>query len=258
MVLLLLAVPFVMPLIWMAFSALRPAGELFKTPYHWLPSRFTLENFRASWQLLNFPRLLLNSIFVSILTSTGVTLLSSLIGYAFAHIPARGKNPLFALILATAVLPPTVLLLPQFIIFSKLGWMDSYLPLIVPAFFGNAFYIFFFRQYFRGLPKDLFESARLDGCNPLDAYWRIALPLSRPGLAAVFIFSFIGAWNDFLYPLVYLTSPEKFTLSLGLSQFDLLYASDIQSLMAGSLLALTPVIILFFLFQRSLEESLLG
>jgi ABC-type glycerol-3-phosphate transport system permease component len=148
--------------------------------------------------------------------------------------------------------------MPQFVLFSRLGWTDSFLPLIVPAFFANAFYVFLFRQFFRTLPSELFESAEIDGCNPLRAYWQIALPLSRPALAAVALFAFIGAWNDFLGPLVYLNSLNRFTLSLGLAMFQGQYPADIQYLMPMSLVAVLPVAAIFLLLQHYFEADLLS
>ena len=179
------------------------------------------------------------------LTVLGTLLSSSLVGYAFATLPGRGKQFLFNLLLATVMVPASVTLIPLFVLFSKLGWVNTYLPLVVPHFFANAFYVFLFRQFFRSLPAELFESAELDGCNPWMAYWRIALPLSRPALATVAVFAFIGAWNDFLGPLVYLSTNAKFTLSLGLSLFQGIYFTQLHYLMPMSLVALLPVLILF-------------
>ena len=152
--------------------------------------------------------------------------------------------------------PPFVTLLPLFILFSKLGWINTYLPLIVPHFFANAFYVFLFRQFYRGLPADLFESAEIDGCNPLGTYWWIALPLSRPVLSTVAIFSFIGTWNSFLEPLVYLSTNEKFTISLGLSMFNGIYYTQMHYLMPMSLVALLPVLAIFIFAQRYLVQGM--
>lgn len=254
--LLALAVPFLLPLLWMVSTALKPASAIYASPPQWVPRPATLDNFRQAWGLLDFPRFIRNSLLVTSLTVLGTLLSSSLVGYAFATLPGRGKQFLFNLLLATVMVPPAVTLIPTFILFTKLGWVNSYLPLIVPHFFANAFYVFMFRQFFRGLPAELFESAELDGCNPLGAYWRIALPLSRPALATVAVFAFIGAWNDFLGPLVYLSTNAKFTLSLGLSLFQGIYYTQFQYLMPMSLVALLPVLVLFVIAQRYFVQGI--
>ena len=253
-----LALPFLLPLFWMGVTAFRPPAELYQAPFRWLPAQLTLDNFTQAWGLLDFPRFVTNSFVVAGLTAAGTALSSSLVGFAFARVPARGKELLFIVMLSTVLVPPTVLLLPQFVLFSRLGWVNTFLPLIVPAFFSNAFYVFLFRQFFRSLPNDIFESAEMDGCNPLRAFLQIALPLARPALAAVVVFSFIGSWNDFLGPLVYLSSPSRFTLSLGLSMFEGLYATDIHYLMPMSLVAILPVAAIFILLQRFFEKDLLS
>ena len=177
-------------------------------------------------------------------------------GFAFATLPGRGKWLLFNIMLATIMIPTTVTLIPLFVLFSRLGWVNTYLPLIVPHFFANAFYVFMFRQFFRSVPTELFESAELDGCNPFMSYCRIALPLARPALATAAVFAFIGAWNDFLGPLVYLNTNEKFTLSLGLALFQGTHYTQLHYLMPMSLVALLPVTILFLLAQRYFVQGI--
>ena len=251
-----LAIPFLLPLLWMASTALKPAGLIYANPPRWIPDPLTLENFQEAWKLLDFPRFIANSLLVTGLTMLGTMASSSLVGYAFATLPGRGKNILFGILLATIMVPASVTLIPVFILFSKLGWVNSYLPLVVPHFFANAFYVFLFRQFFQSLPPELFESAELDGCNPLTAYWYIALPLSRPALAVVGVFAFIGAWNDFLGPLIYLSTNDKFTLSLGLSLFQGLYYTQLQYLMPMSLVALLPVLVIYFAAQRYFVQGI--
>jgi ABC-type glycerol-3-phosphate transport system permease component len=245
-----------MPLLWMLSTAFKPARMVYVSPPQWLPNPVTLENFQRAWGLLDFAGFVRNSLLITGLSLVGTLASSSLVGYAFATLPARGKRLLFNLLLATIMVPTSVTLIPTFILFSKLGWVNTYRPLIVPHFFANALYVFLVRQFFRGLPRELFECAELDGCNPLLAFWKIALPLSRPVLATVSIFAFINAWNDFLGPLVYLSTNEKFTLSLGLSLFQGLYYTQLHYLMPMSLLALLPVMLLFFLTQRYLVQGI--
>jgi ABC-type glycerol-3-phosphate transport system permease component len=250
------ALPFLLPLLWMVSTAFKPARMVYVSPPQWIPAPVTLDNFREAWGLLDFPRFIANSLWVTLWTVFGTMLSSSLVGYAFATLPGRGKRFLFSLLLATVMVPTSVTLIPLFVLFSLLGWVNTYLPLIVPHFFANAFYVFLFRQFFGSLPRELFESAELDGCNPFSAYWRIALPLSGPALATVGVFSFIGAWNDFLGPLVYLSTNQKYTLSLGLSLFQGVFWTQLHYLMPMSLVALLPVLVLFVVAQRFFVQGI--
>jgi multiple sugar transport system permease protein len=252
----LLALPFLGPLLWLAASAFTPARQLYSFPPR-LPDPPTLDNLRAAWGLLDFPRFIANSLLIAGLAVLGSLLSASLVGFAFASLPGRGKRLLFGLLLTTLALPASVTLIPLFGLFSAIGWVNTYLPLVVPYFCANGFYVFLFRQFFRGLPAELFESAELDGCNPLLAYWHIALPLCRPALAAVGVLSFIGAWNDFLGPLIYLSTTEKFTLSLGLALFQGLHYTQVQYLMPMSLVALLPALLAFFIAGRYLAPEVL-
>jgi len=213
---------------------------------------------REAWRLLDFPLFLRNSLLVTGLTMLGSLSSSSLVGYAFALLPGRGKGTLFSLLLATTMVPASVTLIPVFILFSTLGWVDTYLPLIVPACCGSPFLVLIFRQFFRALPAELFECAELDGCSPLAAYWHVALPLSRPALAMAAVFSFAGAWNDFLGPLIYLNTSDRFTLSLGLAFFQGLHYSQLHYLLPLCLVALLPVVALFLLAQRYVMNGILA
>jgi multiple sugar transport system permease protein len=244
-----LSLPFLLPLFWMISTAFKPPALIYASPPRWF-AHPTLENFQKAWALLDFPRFIVNSMFVTSLSVTGTLFSSSITGFAFATLPARGKSFLFNLLLATVMVPNSVTLIPLFVFYSRLRWTNTYLPLIVPQLFANAFFVFLFRQFFRSLPNELFDSAALDGCNPWMAYWKIGLPLSRPVLATVAIFSFLGSWNDFLYPLVFLNTPDKFTLTLGLSLFHGLYYTQIQYLMPMALVALIPVLVIFLIGQR--------
>ncbi len=253
-----LAAPFMLPLFWMVSTAFRPAAAVYASPPQWLPRSPTLSNFRQAWGLLDFPLFMRNSFLVTGLTVLGTLSSSSLVGYAFALLPGRGKKTLFSLLLATTMVPASVTLIPVFILFSKLGWVNTYLPLIAPPCFASPFFVLIFRQFFRTLPPELFECAELDGCNPLTAYWHVALPLSRPALAMAAVFAFAGAWNDFLGPLVYLSSNERFTLALGLSLFEGLHYSQLHYLMPMCLVALAPVLALFLLAQRYVMRGILA
>jgi multiple sugar transport system permease protein len=244
--------PFAVPFLWLVASALKPVGQFYAFPPTILPDPPSLENLAGAVALVDVPRLLANSTFIAVLSVAATVLSASLVGFAFATLPARGRRPLFAVLVATILVPPSATLVPQFILFSRLGWVGSYLPLIVPHVCGSAFYVFLFRQWFRNQPANLFENAELDGANPLRAWWHIGLPLAKPAIAAVAVFAFVGSWNDFLGPLLYLRSPDTFTISLGLAAFQGTYVSQLHLTLALSLVALLPVVVVFAVAQRSI------
>lgn len=221
------------------------------------PSVFA-DNLHASLTILPFARYLVNTLIIVVLTIAGTTLSAALCAYGFARIRFRGREPLFILLLATMMIPGQVTMIPVYILFKELGWINTYLPLIVPAFFGGgAFSIFLLRQFFRGIPYEMEEAARIDGCGPLATWWRIVLPLSFPALATVAIFSFMGAWNDYMGPLIYINDTDKFTLALGLSLFKGQYGVDTPHLMmAATLVVLIPVLLLFFFAQKHFIQGI--
>lgn len=251
----LAVVPFLVPLLWLVAGALKPPGQFYAAPPTILPDPPSLEAIQAAVRLVDAPRLVANSLLLAALNVVGTVGSGAVAGFAFAALPARGRRPLFALLVATILVPPSVTLIPQYILFSRIGWVGTYLPLVVPQFLGSAFAIFLFRQWFRGLPPNLFESAELDGANPLQQLWYVALPLARPVIAAIAVFAFVGSWNDFLGPLLYLRTPDTFTVSLGLASFQGLYVNQVQQSMALSLLALLPVIAVFAVAQRWLVQG---
>lgn len=252
----LAVLPFAVPLLWLVAGALKPPGQFYTAPPTILPDPPSLEAIQGALRLVDAPRLVANSLLLAALNVIGTIASAAVVGFAFATLPARGRRPLFGLLVATILVPPSVTLIPQYILFSRLGWVGTYLPLVVPQFLGSAFAIFLFRQWFRGLPPNLFESAELDGANPLQQLRYVALPLARPVIAAVAVFAFVGSWNDFLGPLLYLRTPETFTVSLGLSSFQGLYVNQVQQTMALSLLALLPVVAVFVLAQRWLVQGI--
>lgn len=255
-ILILLTVPFAIPLFWMISIAFRPSAEIFTSPPQWIPSELTLDNFRNAWHLLDMPRFFGNTALITCLSIIGSVLSSSVVGYSFAMLPARGKNTLFFILLMTIMVPSTVTMIPLYLLFSGINMTNSFVPLILPHFFANAFYVFLFRQFFLGIPRSIFEYAEIDGCNPLQIYWHIGLPISRPAIAAVAVFVFISSWNDFLGPLIYLNTTDKYTISLGLSMFQGIYYTQLQYLMPLSVVALLPVIIMFFIAQRYLVSGI--
>jgi multiple sugar transport system permease protein len=207
---------------------------------------------------MGFVDALANSIVVTVLVVLGTVVSSSLVGYAFARLRFRGSRALFLVMLGTMMLPGQVTMIPLFLVFRQFGWIDTLMPLVVPAFFGNAFFIFMYRQFIAQIPESLVEAARVDGLGHLAIWWRIVLPLCRPVTAICAVFTFIGTWNDFLAPLIYLHSDEKSTLAVALNGFKNQYGGldDVHLLMALSVLTMIPCIVLFIAAQKTFVEGL--
>jgi multiple sugar transport system permease protein len=214
-------------------------------------------NYPEAWTAKPFTRYTLNTLIITAAAIAGQVLSASLVAFGFARLRFPGRGFLFLVCLSAMMLPSQVTMLPQFLIYRSLGWIDTFLPLIVPSYLGGgAFFIFLFRQFFMTLPRELDESARLDGASSFRVYWNILLPLCRPILATVAVFSFIAHWNEFMAPLIYLNSPEKMTLALGLRVFQGAYTSYLHLLMAAATLALIPILVVFFLAQKHLVKSI--
>jgi ABC-type glycerol-3-phosphate transport system permease component len=241
---------FLLPLFWMLSSSLKPEWQVLANPPVWLPNPPRWENYREALTYLPFGRYAVNTLIISLGAIVGHLLSCTLVAYAFARLRAPGKNFLFLLVLSTLMLPYPVTMVPLFALFNQLGWINTFLPLIVPAFFGNAFYIFLLRQYFLTLPPELEDAARIDGANTLQILWRVILPISTPALATVVIFTFQATWNDFLQPLIYLQDQSLYTLTLGLNFFRGSFQVNWAYLMAASLVVVLPVVLVFFLAQR--------
>jgi multiple sugar transport system permease protein len=240
------------PFYWMISTSLKTLPEVQTWPIVWVPKTPVWQNYPAVFQKTPFARYLLNSMIIATGGIIGTLIGSSLAGFGFARLRFPGRNFLFFLCLTTMMLPAWVVIVPHFMMFSYVGWIDTYLPFIVPAFFGNAYHIFLFRQSFLGIPRELEDAARMDGCSTFRIYAQIFLPLSKPVIATVGIFSFYYYWNDLVYPLVYLQSQLKFPVSLGLRMFQTANAGvvDMPKMMAASLMALLPCVVLFFVAQR--------
>lgn len=262
LVLLVGAFVLLVPFFWMVSTAVKPEVQVFLYPPKWIPEPILWSNFvdvvtrRPQYSTLtqyvgmNFGRNLGNTSLVVILNIIGSLFSCSLAAFGFARLRARAKNVLFIAVLSTMMLPWQVLLIPQFILFKTLHWTNSFLPLTVPAFFGNAFYIFMLRQFFMSIQRELDDAARIDGCNTFQIYWKILLPLCKPALITVAIFSFMTHWNEFMGPLIYLDDPNKFTLALALRQFQSMYGVRYNYLMAASTLVMLPCLIVFFALQK--------
>jgi multiple sugar transport system permease protein len=201
-------------------------------------------------------RYTLNTVFVAVSGTFATVLSCTLVAYGLGVVRWRGANALFLVMLATVMLPPQVTTIPVFLVFKKLGWIGTFRPLVIPAFFASAFFVFLLRQFFKTIPRDLLDAARIDGCSHFEVYWRIVLRLSRPALAVVIFFTFTGYWNDFMGPLIYLNDDSYYTLSLGLQQFVAQHTAKWELLMAASTMMILPVIALFFFLQRSFVEGI--
>jgi multiple sugar transport system permease protein len=249
--LVIMATVMIVPFIWLVSSSLKTQLEIFQYPPKWIPDTLQFENYVNALTFKPFGTYLLNTLAIVVLNVIAVVTSASLCAYGFARINFWGRDFWFGIVLATLFLPYAILIVPQFIIFSRLGWVDTLLPLVVPYFFGGgAFNIFLLRQFFRSIPEELADAARIDGCTEIGIYWRIMMPLARPALTTVAIFTALAAWNDFLGPVIYLRSQENFTVAVGLASFrsTLDVSWDLQ--LAASTAMILPVIILFFFSQR--------
>ncbi|RIK40814.1 MAG: sugar ABC transporter ATP-binding protein [Chloroflexi bacterium] len=252
----LLGALFVLPLFWMVSSSLKPDYEIFANPPVWWPSSPRWANYVEALTAQPFGRYTLNTLIIALASVAGHVLSCTVVAYGFARLHAPGREPLFLLVLATLMLPYPVTMVPLYILFARLGWVNTFLPLIVPTFFGNALYIFLLRQFFLQLPSEVEDAAQIDGASLPQILWYIILPMATPALATVMIFSFQAAWNDFLGPLIFLQDQSKYTLMLGLSLFRGSYQIEWAHLLAASLVVMLPVIVLFFAAQRAFIEGI--
>ncbi len=251
---------FLMPLFWMISTSLKQQSEVYVFPPEFFPKTFRLINFAEAWnyQNMNFTRWTFNTAFIAASVLFAVLLTASLCAYGFARLSFPGRDAWFMMVLASIMLPPQVTLIPLYIFYNKIGWLDTFSPLIIPAFFGGgAINIFLLRQFFKGIPIELEEAAIIDGASRLRIWWQIFLPLSKPVLATVGVFTFQGVWNDFFGPLIFLSSPEKYTLALGINFFKGMYATQIPYMMAMSFLMVIPMMIVFFFAQRQMIRGVI-
>lgn len=245
------------PLIWMISTSLKSGDVIFEIPPHFLPDGMHWENYWRAVLEINFLNLFKNTMVITFLQLVSNVFVSAFVAYGFARFDFPGRNIWFLLVLSTIMLPGEVTMIPVFIGFSEIGWGNSIMPLVIPGFFGGApVFIFLLRQFFLSVPKDLEESAVIDGANSFKIFYRIFIPLSVPALMTIGIFSFQGSWNDLLGPLIYLNDVDKFTLTLGLSMFKGVMKVEWGPLMAGSIMALLPVLIVFFLAQKYFVEGI--
>ncbi len=242
------------PFAFLISSSLKIETQVFQFPIQWLPDPVRWQNYTDALTQKPFHLYFQNTMLIVLFNQVAVLVSASIVGYGFARIDFPGRNFWFGVALATMMLPYYVTMVPQFILFSRLGWMDGFLPLIVPYFFGGgAFNVFLFRQFFKTLPEDLSDAARMDGCSEFEIYWRIFVPLSTSVFITVSIFTFMASWNDFIGPLLYINSPDKFTIALGLSTYRSMMGvgrTRWDLLMAASVSMTAPIVLLFFILQR--------
>jgi len=248
-ILTVIAVFMVIPFLWMLSTSLKEPGAVFKYPPEWIPKPIVFKNYVDAWNAVPFGRFFINSIIVAVCVTFGQVFTSSLAAYAFARLQFPGRDKLFLCYLATMMIPGQVTMIPVFILLKKLGWIDTYYALILPGMF-TAYGTFMLRQFFLTIPKDLEEAAIIDGLNRWQIYWKIILPLSKPALATLSTFVFLGSWNDFMWPLIVTNSMEMKTLPVGLASFQGLYTTDWTLLMAASMIVLAPVLLVYIFNQR--------
>ncbi|MEM3423734.1 MAG: carbohydrate ABC transporter permease [Nitrososphaeria archaeon] len=255
-ILIVMSCIFIFPFYWLIRSSFMNSAEIFTLPMKWWPTHLQLGNFREALTIRPFNVYFRNTIFLVTLNLIANIFSNSYIAFGFSRINFRGRDFWFAMLLSTLMIPYSVILIPQFIGWKIVGAFDTFWPLTFPQFFGSAFYIFLLRQFYMGIPKEYDEAASVDGANYFYIYWKIILPLSKPALMTVGVFTFMNTWNDFFGPLIYLNSESKLTLALGLRSFMGQYVSQWNLLMAASTVTILPVIIVFFLAQRAFIEGI--
>jgi len=246
---------FLLPFLWMLSTALKPDTQLYAYPPIWIPNPIQWSNFPKTVTFVPFFLYLRNTLIISISSMIGVVISSALAAYSLARIHWPGRQLLFLITIATLMLPSQVTLIPVFLVFKNLGWVGDFRPLILPQFFGFAYYIFLMRQFFSSIPMELSEAAYIDGANEFRIFWSVVLPLAKPALATVAVFQFIRSWTDYINPLIYLNDQSLYTLQLGLQQYSSQYGREWGLLMAAAVLISLPPIIIFFLTQRTFVQG---
>jgi multiple sugar transport system permease protein len=251
-----MAIIYVFPLYWLLATALKTDKEVFQMPPTFFPPVPQWQNFAAATTYIPFWRYLGNTFFIAIVCIIGTLLSCTLIAYGFSRIKWPGRNIVFLIYLSTIMLPAQVTLIPLYMIYRQLGWVGTFLPLTVPSFFGNAFFVFLLRQFLLSIPGELSDAARIDGASELGILRHIMIPLMRPALATVALFTFVNVYRDFLGPLIYLSDQKQWTISLGLLLFKNMYGAQWQLMMAASTLAMLPIMVLFFFTQNTFVKGI--
>ncbi|MES4791796.1 MAG: sugar ABC transporter permease [Chloroflexota bacterium] len=248
---------FILPIVWMISTSLKSNGQIVEWPPTWIPKPFVPQNYTGALEAAPLGTYALNTLTITALSVLGALISNPIIAYGLSRLKWRGRELVFYITLGTLMLPFQVTMIPLFVMFSHLGWVNTFLPLIVPCFFGNAFFIFFLRQIYFSIPEELSEAARVEGASDLQILWHIILPLARPALLTIALFQFLASWNDFLGPLLYLNDDSKFTLALGLANMQsALGLSDFGQIMAAASMVAFPAILIFMLAQRYFIEGI--
>lgn len=248
---------FATPFIWMLSSSLKGPVEVFALPPKWIPSPARWENYVELFAVIPFLRFFWNSTYVSILATLGQVLSCALAAYALSRKKFFGRDAVFYILLATMMVPGQVTIIPRFLIMRVLGWLDTHLPLYVPFFFGGAFGTFMLRQFFMSIPNELDDAALIDGCSQLRLFWSIYVPLSKAALTTLGLFVFMDVWNDLLSPIIYLSSPDKMTLTVGLTFFQGQYSTDWHLLMAGAVVSIVPTVLVYLFAQKHFVQGIM-
>lgn len=249
-VLILLGITFLAPLAWVISTSLKLPGEVFVTPIQWIPENPRWANYVEIFTYLPFQRFIFNSFFLAFMESSGAVISSTIVAYGLARMRWPGRDLVFSLVIVTMMLPGVVTLIPVFVMFSKINWVGTFFPLFVPAWFGNAFFIFLMRQYMTTIPYELDEAARIDGAGHMRTLWQVVVPLCGPAIATIAIFSVLGSYNSFMLPRIYISQTTMYTIQLGLELFRGRFGNFWHLVMAASMISILPPIILFFLAQR--------
>lgn len=257
----MLLVGFVMlyPVLWLVSSSFKPNGDIFTTATTLIPKDFTIEHYIVGWKGFGgytFGKFFSNSLFVALLSSVGMVISSAFVAFGLARIKFKGRNFWFVMMIITMMLPGQVMMIPRFVLFNSMGWVGTFLPMIVPSFFAGGFNIFLIMQFIRGIPRDMDEAAKIDGCSWYGVFFRIIVPMIVPALVTVGVLTFMGSWEDFMGALLYLNKPAMYTVAYALKMFNDSSSTDFGATFAMSALSLVPVMVLFFFFQKNLVEGI--
>ena len=251
------SIVFLFPFVWLISTSLKLESQMYAIPPQLIPKPVTFEHFINLFKYFNFFKYLTNTVFLTLTNGMGAIVSSTIVGYGFARLRFPGRDKLFFLVLASIMIPQQVVMIPLYLIYRNLGWINTFFPLWIPSFFGSAFNIFLMRQFLRTIPRELEESALIDGANNLQIFTRIMIPLIRPVIITVTIFTFMGVWNDFMGPLIYLNSEAKFTLALALRVFQQGHSSEPGLMMAAASLMTLPLVVFFFVAQKQFIEGVI-
>ncbi|MGQ9681085.1 MAG: carbohydrate ABC transporter permease [Anaerolineae bacterium] len=256
LVLIVMGLLFSIPFVWLVSSSLKPSPQLFKVPPVWIPNPIVWSNYPKALTYIPYIQYLKNTLYICAFNVLATLLSCSFVAYGFSRVQWPAREAFFLILISTLMLPYAVTMIPQFLLFKHLGWVGSYAPLTVPALTGSPFFIFLLRQFYMGIPLELSDAARIDGCNEYGIYARIVLPLARPALATVGLFSFMANWNDFLGPLIYIKNQKSYTIALGLFGFLSTRRTEWALFMAAATVTIAPVIVIFFFTQRTFIQGI--